>query len=68
MMTRPAAIYTGHQIAAPLADKRYDHRDLAPALLSAFMTTEILVSLDPHEEEIDSRYMPLVGGTFPRAA
>ena len=64
-MTRPGAIYTGHEIAAPLADKRHDHRDLLPALLSAFRTTEVLVPLEPdEEEELGSRYLPLVGANL----
>jgi hypothetical protein len=64
VMTRPGAIYTGHEIAAPLDDGRHHHRDLAPALLSAFVATEVLVPLDPGEEELDSRYVPLIGANI----
>jgi hypothetical protein len=63
-LTRPAAIYTGHQIAAPLAAGRRDHSDLAPLLISAFITTEIFIPLEPDQEDLDSRYLPLVGANI----
>ena len=63
VMTRPAAIYTGHDLAVPLAHKRHDHTDLLPSLLIAFRAVEVLVPLDePHyEQELSSRYLPVVG-------
>lgn len=60
-LTRPAATYTGHDIARPLAEKRIDHTDLAPALLEALVSSEILVPLDDPNEDLDVRYIPLVG-------
>lgn len=67
-MTRPAKIYTGHEIAAPLAAGRRDHRDLAPLLISALIAAEILLPLEPEqEEELDSRYLPLVGANVTNA-
>lgn len=59
-LTRPAATYTGHQIAGHLAEKRLDHTDLAPALLEALVSSEVLVPLDP-PDDLDVRYIPLAG-------
>jgi transcriptional regulator with XRE-family HTH domain len=61
-LTRPAATYTGHEIARPLAEKRIDQTDLAPALLEALVSSEILVPVDdPNDDGLDARYVPLVG-------
>ncbi len=59
-LTRPAATYTGHEIAAPLAEKHLDHRDLAQPLIDALVGSEVLVPLDP-PDDLDVRYIPLVG-------
>lgn len=60
-LTRPTAIYSAREIAAPLAEKRIDHTDLAPALLEALVSSEVLVPLDPSDDSLDARYIPLVG-------
>jgi transcriptional regulator with XRE-family HTH domain len=60
-LTRPAATYTGHEIAAYLAEKNHDHKDLAPWLLDALVHSEVLVPLDDINEGLDMRYIPLVG-------
>ena len=60
-LTRPAATYTGHDIARPLSEKRIDHTDLAPALLEALVSSEILVPLDDPNDDLNVRYVPLVG-------
>lgn len=59
--TRPAAIYRGQEIALLLADRHLDHADLAPALLSALVFSEVLVPLDDVNEDLNMRYVPLVG-------
>jgi transcriptional regulator with XRE-family HTH domain len=60
-LTRPAAIYTQREIEIPLAEKRGEHLDLAPALVEALVHSEILVPVDPSEEGPEARYIPLVG-------
>jgi hypothetical protein len=60
-LTRPAATYTGHDIARPLCEKHLDHTDLAPALLDALVSSEVLVPLDEPNDGLDIRYVPLVG-------
>jgi transcriptional regulator with XRE-family HTH domain len=60
-LTRPAGTYTGHEIAGYLAEKNHDHKDLAPWLLDALVTSEVLVPLDDVNEGLDRRYIPLVG-------
>ncbi|MET8148011.1 helix-turn-helix domain-containing protein [Actinoplanes sp. NPDC049668] len=61
-LTRPSAIYTGGQLAAPLAEGRMDHRDLAPPLIASLVAAEVIVALDEvHEDDPDGRYLPLVG-------
>ncbi|MET8147667.1 hypothetical protein [Actinoplanes sp. NPDC005259] len=63
LMTRPTAIYTGLDLAAPLANDVHDHTDLLPSLLMAFRLVELLVPLDdpPLVEELSRRYLPVVG-------
>jgi transcriptional regulator with XRE-family HTH domain len=60
-LTRPAATYRGHEIARLLADGHLDHADLAPALLEALVSSEVLVPLDDVNEDLNMRYVPLVG-------
>lgn len=60
-LTRPAATYTGHEIASRLAGNRIDHTDLAPALLEALVSSEILIPLDDPDDGLGIRYVPLVG-------
>ena len=68
-LTRPAGTYTGHEIAGYLAEKNHDHKDLAPWLLDALVTSEVLVPLDDVNEGLDRRYIPLAGvGTLDRKA
>jgi len=61
LLTRPAATYRGHELALLLADGHLDHADLAPALLSALVSSEVLVPLDDINEDLNMRYVPLVG-------
>ena len=61
LLTRPAATYRGHEIAHMLADKHLDHADLAPGLLEALVSSEVLVPLDDVNDGLDIRYVPLVG-------
>jgi transcriptional regulator with XRE-family HTH domain len=60
-LTRPAATYNGHEIAAPLAEKNLNHKDLAPALIEALVSSEVLVPVDDPNYDLDRRYIPLVG-------
>jgi transcriptional regulator with XRE-family HTH domain len=60
-LTRPAATYTGHDIAALLVEKSLNQADLAPALLEAFVFSEVLVPIDDVNYGLDRRYIPLVG-------
>lgn len=60
-LTRPTAVYLGRSVETMLVDGRDDHRDLAPALLDAFTSAEILISVDSSEEELAAQYIPLVG-------
>ena len=60
-LTRPAATYRGYEIARLLTDGHLDHADLAPALLDALVSSEVLVPLDDPNEDLNIRYVPLVG-------
>ena len=60
-LTRPAATYSGHEIARPLAEKHLNHADLAPALLDALVSSEVLVPLDDPNDGLDVHYIPLIG-------
>src|SRR5260370_4240809 len=60
-LTRPAATYTGYEIAGPLTDKHLDHSDLAPPLLDALVDSEVLVPLDDPNSGLGMRYVPLAG-------
>jgi hypothetical protein len=60
MQYRPAATYTGHEVAAPLAEKHLDHRGLAQPLIDALVCSEVLVPLDP-PHDLDVRYIPVPG-------
>jgi hypothetical protein len=59
-LTRPAATYRGHEIASHLSDGHLNHTELAPALLEAFVSSEVLVPLDDVNEGLNMRYVPLV--------
>ena len=68
-LTRPAATYTGHEIAAFLAEKSLNQTDLAPQLLDALTSSEVLVPVDDPGEGLGMRYIPLAGvGTLDRKA
>jgi hypothetical protein len=68
-LTRPAAAYTGHEIAAFLTEKSLHHADLAPPLLDALTSSEVLVPVDDPGEGLGMRYIPLAGlGTLDRKA
>jgi transcriptional regulator with XRE-family HTH domain len=60
-LTRPAATYSGSQIRDLLIDKRDDHGDLAPALLSALVSSRVLIVLDESDPEVEAEYIPAVG-------
>ncbi|WP_132154865.1 helix-turn-helix domain-containing protein [Kribbella antiqua] len=60
-LTRPAATYSGSQIRDLLIDRRDDHGDLAPALLSALVSSRVLIVLDEADPEVEAEYIPAVG-------
>ncbi|GAA0597856.1 hypothetical protein GCM10009534_35280 [Kribbella sandramycini] len=60
-LTRPAATYSGDEIRRHLIDGRYDHGDLAPALLHALVSSRVLVPLNESDPEVEADYIPFVG-------
>jgi hypothetical protein len=68
-LTRPSAIYTGGEVAAFLREKSLNHADLAPLLLEALTSSEVLVPVDDPNEGLNMRYIPLAGaGVLDREA
>jgi DNA-binding XRE family transcriptional regulator len=60
-LTRPTARYTGRQLVGMLKNQTGDHTDLGRSLLTALLSANILLAIDPSGDDLEDTFVLLAG-------